>query len=62
MLYVVISLHSVLSAVGTELCECVQIRIGVYIPNCNYQVKLHSAPWFSHASAAAMTHMNHPFC
>ena len=34
----------------------------MYIPNCKYQVKSHSPPWFSAACAAAIVHRNHFFC
>ena len=34
----------------------------VHIPDCKYQVKPHSSPWFSAACAAAIVHRNHFFC
>ena len=49
------------SAAGSEFCEWVQVGIDVYIPHRMYQVKPHSAPWFSAACAAAMVHRNHIF-
>ena len=50
------------SAAAGEFCEWVQVGIDVYIPHCEYQVKLHSSPWFSAACAAAIVHRNHFFC
>ena len=50
------------SAAASELCEWLQIGIDVYIPQCKYQVKPQSSPWFSTASAAAIVHRNHFFC
>ena len=44
------------STAATEFCEWVQVGIDVYIPHCNYQVKLHSSPWFSAACAVAIGH------
>ena len=49
------------SAAASEICECVQVGIDVYIPHCKYQVKPHSSPWFSAACAAAIVHRNHFF-
>ena len=49
------------SAAASEFCEWVQVGIDVYIPHCKYQVKPHSPPWFSAASAAAIVHRNHFF-
>ena len=43
-------------------CEWVQVGIDVYILHRKYQVKLHSSPWFSAASAAAIVHRTHFFC
>ena len=50
------------SAAAHEFCEWVQVGIDVYIPHRKYQVKPHSSPWFSAASAAAIVHRNHFFC
>ena len=49
-------------AAASEFCECIQVRIDVYIPHRKYQVKPHSSPWFSAACAAAIVHRNHFFC
>ena len=49
------------SAAASEFCECVQIRIDVYIPDRKYQVKPHSSPWFLAACAATIVHRNHIF-
>ena len=49
------------SAAASEFCEWVQVGIDVYIPHRKYQVKPHSTPWFSAASAAAIVHRNHFF-
>ena len=49
------------SAATSEFCEWVQVGIGVYIPHCKYQVKLHSSSQFSEACAAAIVHGNHFF-
>ena len=49
------------SAAASEFCEWVQLGIDVYIPQCKYQVKPHSSPWFSAACAAAIVHRNHFF-
>ena len=46
------------SAVTIEFCEWVQVGIDLYIPHCKHQVKPHSSPWFSAASAAAIVHRN----
>ena len=50
------------SAAASEFCEWVQVGIDVYISHHKYQVKPHSSPWFSAASAAAIVHRNHFFC
>ena len=47
------------SAAASEFCEWVQVGIDVYIPHRKHQVKPHSSPWFSPASAAAIVHRNH---
>ena len=49
------------SAAASELCEWVQVGTDVYIPHRKYQVKPHSSPWFSAASAATIAHRNHFF-
>ena len=49
------------SAAASKFCEWVQVGIDVYIPHRKYQVKPHSSPWFSAASAAAIVHRNHFF-
>ena len=49
------------AAAASEFCEWVQVGIDVYIPHRKYQVKPHSSPWFSAASAAAIVHRNHFF-
>ena len=49
------------SAAASEFCEWVQVGIDVYISHRKYQVKPHSSPWFSAASAAAVVHRNHIF-
>ena len=46
---------------ASEFCEWVQVGMDVYIPHCKYQVKPHSSPCFSAASAAAIVHRNHFF-
>ena len=46
---------------ASEFCEWVQVRIDAYIPQCKYQVKPRSSPWFSAAFAAAIVHTNHFF-
>ena len=45
----------------SEFCEWVQDGIDVVIAYCKYQVKPHSSPWFSAASAAAIVYRNHFF-
>ena len=50
------------SAAASEFCEWVQAGIDVYISHCIYQVKPHSSPWVSAASAVAIVHRNHFFC
>ena len=55
------------SAAASEFCEWVQVGIDVYTPYHKYQVKPHSSPWFSAASAAAIVQLvqqnrNHFFC
>ena len=47
------------SAAASEFCEWIQVGTDVYIPPRKYQVKSHSSPWFSAASAAAIVHRNH---
>ena len=49
------------SAATSELCECVQVGIDVYISHHKYLVKPHSSPWYSAASAVAIVHKNHFF-
>ena len=49
------------SVAASEFCEWVQVRIDVYIPHREYQVKPHSSPWFSAARAAAIVHRNNFF-
>ena len=49
------------SAATKEFCEWVQVGIDVYIPNCKYQVKPHSSPWFSDACAAIIVQRSHFF-
>ena len=44
------------SATASEFCEWFQVGIDVYIPHHKYQVKPHSSPWFSAASAATIVH------
>ena len=46
---------------STGFCKQAQVGIDVYNPNGTYQVKPHSYPWFSAASAAAIAHRNHLF-
>ena len=46
----------------SEYREWVQVGINVYILHRKYQVKPHSSPWFSAASAAVIVHRNHFFC
>ena len=45
----------------SEFCEWFQDGIDIYIAHCKYQVKPHSSPWFSTASAAAIVYRNHFF-
>ena len=47
------------STAAIEFYDRVQVENDVYIPCPKYQVKLHSSPWFSLASAAAIVHRNH---
>ena len=49
------------SAAASKFSEWFQVKIDVYIPHRKYQVKPHSSPWFSAASAAAIVHRNHFF-
>ena len=49
------------STAAIEFYDRVQVENDVYIPCPKYQVKLHSSPWFSLASAAAIVHRNHFF-
>ena len=49
------------SAAAFEFCEWFQVGIDVYLPYRKCQVKPHSSPWFSAASAAAIVHRNHFF-
>ena len=49
------------SAAASKFCEWVQVGIDVYIPHYKYQVKPHSSPWFSAASAAAAVYRSHFF-
>ena len=46
------------STAASKFCEWVQAEIDVYIPQCKYQVKLHSSPWFPSAYATAIAHRN----
>ena len=48
-------------AAAIEFCEWVQVRIDVYIPHHEYQVKSYSLPCFSAACDAAVIH-NQFFC
>ena len=50
------------SAAASEFCEWAQVGIDVYIPHRKYQVKPHTAPWFSAAGAATIVHRDHFFC
>ena len=50
------------SAAASEFCECVQVRIDVYIPHRKYQVKPHLSPWFSTTCASVIAHRNNFFC
>ena len=43
----------------SKFSEWLQVGVGPYIPNCKYQVKHHSSPWFSPSCAAAIAHRNH---
>ena len=49
------------SAATSELCECDQVGIDVFIPHRKYKVEPHSSPWFSAVCAAATVHRNHFF-
>ena len=49
------------SASASECYECFQVRIVVYIPHRECQVKPRSSPWLSCACAAAIAHRNR-FC
>ena len=42
---------SAAAAAASEFCEWIQVGIDVYISHRKYQVKRHSSPWFSTASA-----------
>ena len=44
------------SVAASEFCEWVQVGVDAYIPHRKYQVKPHSAPWFSAVCAAARVH------
>ena len=48
-------------AAAIEICEWVQVGIGLCIPNRKYQVKPQSSPWFSAACTAAKIYRNHFF-
>ena len=48
-------------AAASEFCEWIQVGVDVYTPHRNYQVNLHSSPWFSTATAAVIVHRNHFF-
>ena len=48
-------------AAASEFCEWIQVGVDVYIPHRNYQVNLHSSPWFSAGTAAVIVHRNHFF-
>ena len=50
------------SAATSEFFEWVPIGIDVCISHCKYQLKNHSSPWFSAASAAAIVKKNHFVC
>ena len=39
------------AAVASEFCKWVQVEIDAYIPHCKHQVKSHSSPLVSAASA-----------
>ena len=45
----------------SEFSEWLQVSIDTYIPNCKYQVKPHSSPWFSPSCAAAIAQRNRFF-
>ena len=49
------------ASAASEFCEWVRVEIDAYIPHRKYQVKPHSSPWFSAASATAIVHRNHFF-
>ena len=49
------------ASAASEYCEWVQVGIDVYIPHHKCQVKPHSSPRFSAASAAAIVNTNHYF-
>ena len=49
------------STAASEIYEWFQVGIDVYIPDCEYQVKPYSYPWFAAASTAAILHRNHFF-
>ena len=49
------------SAAASEFYGWFQVEIDVYIPYRNYQVKLHSFPWFLAACTIAIVHRNHSF-
>ena len=46
------------ASAASKFCERVQVGIDVYVYPASYQVKPHSSPWFSAASAAAKVHRN----
>ena len=56
-----ISLNLVLLLLPVNFLSGFRLEL-MYIPNCKYQVKSHSPPWFSAACAAAIVHRNHCFC
>ena len=49
------------SAAASEFCEWLKVGTDVYIAHRKYQVKPHSAPWFSAACAAVIVHIEIPF-
>ena len=49
------------SSTASEFGECLQVGIDVYVPHHKCQIKSHSSPSFSAASAAAIVHRNHFF-
>ena len=53
-----ISLNSVLLLLLVNFVSGFRLEL-MYIPRHKYQVKPHSSPWFSAASAAAIVHRNH---